>query len=134
MQVRLSELRKAFRSAGEADRLATKPPGYQLRVAADELDAQRFERLAAEGDAALAAGDAITAAERLDQALSLWRGPALSDVDTGPAARTEAARLEEKRLAAHETRAEALLACGRHRGPDRGVQGSRLDVRRVAQA
>jgi DNA-binding SARP family transcriptional activator len=115
LQVRLSELRKAFRSAGEADRLATRPPGYQLRVAADELDAQRFERLAAEGDAALAAGDATTAAERLDQALSLWRGPALSDVDTVPAARLEAARLEEKRLAALETRAEALLACGRHR-------------------
>jgi len=115
LQVRLSELRKAFRSAGEADRLATRPPGYLLRVAADELDAQRFERLAAEGDAALAAGDAVTAAERLDQALSLWRGPALSDLDTVPAARTEAARLEEKRLAALETRAEALLACGRHR-------------------
>jgi len=115
LQVRLSELRKAFRSAGEAARLATRPPGYLLRVAADELDAQRFERLAAEGDAALAADDAITAAERIDQALGLWRGPALSDLDTVPAARTEAARLEEKRLTALETRGEALLACGRHR-------------------
>ena len=115
LQVRLSELRKAFRSRGEADRLATRPPGYVLRVAPEELDAQRFERLAAEGDAALAAGDATTAAERLDRALSLWRGPALSDLDTVPAARTEAARLEEKRLAALETRAEALLSCGRHR-------------------
>ena len=115
LQVRLSELRKAFRSEGEADRLTTRPPGYLLRVAPGELDAQRFERLAAEGDAALAAGDASTAAERLDQALSLWRGPALSDLDTVPAARTQAARLEEKRLAALETRAEALLACGRHR-------------------
>src|SRR6516225_2440149 len=65
LQVRLSELRKAFRSAGEADRLSTRPPGYLLRVAADELDAQRFERLAAEGDAALAVGDAVTAAERI---------------------------------------------------------------------
>ena len=115
LQVRLSELRKAFRSEGEADRLTTRPPGYLLRVAPGELDAQRFERLAAEGDAALAAGDASTAAERLDQALSLWHGHALSDVDTVPAARTEAARLEEIRLAALETRAEALLACGRHR-------------------
>jgi DNA-binding SARP family transcriptional activator/pimeloyl-ACP methyl ester carboxylesterase len=115
LQVRLSDLRKALRSAGEADRLITRPPGYLLRVAADELDARRFERLVAEGDAALAADDAITAAERLDQALSLWRGPALSDMATVPAARTEAARLEEIRLAALETRAEALMACGRHR-------------------
>jgi DNA-binding SARP family transcriptional activator/pimeloyl-ACP methyl ester carboxylesterase len=115
LQVRLSELRKALRAAGEADRLATRPPGYLLRVEPGELDAQRFERLVAEGDAALAAGDAITAAEHLDQAMSLWRGPALSDMNTVPAARTAAARLEEIRLVALEIRAEALLACGRHR-------------------
>ena len=100
---------------GEADRLATRPPGYLLRVAPGELDALRFEQLAAEGDAALAAGDAATAAQRLDQALGLWRGPALADFDAVPSARAEAGRLEEQRLAALESRAEALLACGRHR-------------------
>jgi len=115
LQVRLSELRKAFRSAGEADRLATRPPGYLLRVAAEELDALRFERLAAEGNAALRSGDAAAAAQRLDEALREWRGPALADVDTAPFARAEASRLEEERLAALESRAEALLACGRHR-------------------
>ena len=115
LQVRLSELRKALRSAGEADRLVTRPPGYLLRVAPGELDALRFEQLAAEGDAALAAGDAATAARYLDQALGLWRGPALADFDTVPSARAEAGRLEEQRLAALESRAEALLACGRHR-------------------
>ena len=115
LQVRLSELRKALRSAGEAGRLVTRPPGYLLRVAPSELDALRFEQLAAEGDAALAAGDAVTAAQRLDQALGLWRGPALADFDTVPSARAEAGRLEEQRLAALESRAEALLACGRHR-------------------
>ncbi len=115
LQVRLSELRKALRSAGEAGRLVTRPPGYLLRVAAGELDALRFEQLAAEGDTALAAGDAVTAAQRLDQALGLWRGPALADFDTVPSARAEASRLEEQRLAVLESRAEALLACGRHR-------------------
>ncbi len=115
LQVRLSELRRALRSAGAADRLVTQPPGYLLRVAPGELDALRFEQLAAEGDAALAAADAATAAGRLDQALALWRGPALADFDTVPSARAEAGRLEEQRLAALESRAEALLACGRHR-------------------
>jgi DNA-binding SARP family transcriptional activator/pimeloyl-ACP methyl ester carboxylesterase len=115
LQVRLSELRRALRSAGAADRLVTQPPGYLLRVAPGELDAQRFEQLAAEGDAALAAADAATAAGRLDQALALWRGPALADFETVPSARAEAGRLEEQRLAALESRAEALLACGRHR-------------------
>ncbi len=115
LQVRLSELRKALRSAGEADRLVTRPPGYLLRVAPGELDVLRFEQLAAEGDTALAAGDAAMAAQYLDQALGLWRGPALADFDTVPSARAEAVRLEEQRLAALESRAEALLACGRHR-------------------
>ena len=115
LQVRLSELRKALRSAGEAGRLATRPPGYLLRVAPAELDALRFEQLAAAGATALADGDAATAAQRLDQALALWRGPALAGFDTVPSARVEAVRLEEGRLAALESRAEALLACGRHR-------------------
>jgi DNA-binding SARP family transcriptional activator/pimeloyl-ACP methyl ester carboxylesterase len=115
LQVRLSELRKALRSAGEADRLTTRPPGYLLRVEPGELDAPRFEQLAAEGAAALAAGDAATAAQRLDQGLGLWRGPALAGFDTVPSARAEAGRLEEQRLAALEARAEALLACGRPR-------------------
>ena len=115
LQVRLSELRKALRSAGEADRLVTRSPGYLLRVRPGELDALRFEQLAAEGNAALADGDAVTAARRLDEALRLWRGAALADMDSVPFARAEASRLEEERLAALESRAEALLACGRHR-------------------
>jgi DNA-binding SARP family transcriptional activator/pimeloyl-ACP methyl ester carboxylesterase len=115
LQVRLSELRKALRLAGEAGRLATRPPGYLLRVEPGELDALRFEQFAAEGEAALAAGDAATAAQRLDQALDLWRGPALAGFDAVPSARAQAGRLEEQRLAALESRAEALLADGRHR-------------------
>src|ERR1700678_2542821 len=49
LQVRLSELRKALRCAGEADRLVTRPPGYLLRVEPAELDAARFEALAGGG-------------------------------------------------------------------------------------
>jgi DNA-binding SARP family transcriptional activator/pimeloyl-ACP methyl ester carboxylesterase len=115
LQVRLSELRKALRPAGEAGRLATRPPGYVLRVTPGELDALRFEKLAAAGNVALAAGDAVTAASRLDEALGLWRGPALAGMESVPSVRAEAGRLEEERLAALESRAEALLACGRHR-------------------
>jgi pimeloyl-ACP methyl ester carboxylesterase len=115
LQVRLSGLRKALRLAGEADRLVTRRPGYLLRLNPDELDARRFERLAVEGNAALAGGDAAAAVRLLDEALRLWRGPALAGLDDAPSMRAEAARLEEERLAALESRAEALLGCGRHR-------------------
>ena len=59
LQVRVSQLRKALRPAGEAERLVTRPPGYLIRVAPGELDAPRFERLARDGETALAAGDAV---------------------------------------------------------------------------
>jgi len=115
LQVRLSQLRQALRLAGEEDRLVTRPPGYLIRAGADEVDAAQFEQLAAEGAAALAAGDPATAAQRLETALSLWRGTAFADIDAAPFAQAEAARLEEERLAALESRIEARLACGGHR-------------------
>ena len=116
LQVRLSELRKAFRSAGEADRLVTRPPGYLLRVAPGELDAARFAALAAQAGAALAGGDPSAAAGQLDEALALWHGDPLAGLDAAPFARAEAGRLAEARLAALESRAEAALACGQPPG------------------
>jgi DNA-binding SARP family transcriptional activator/pimeloyl-ACP methyl ester carboxylesterase len=115
LQVRLSELRRALRSVGEASRLTTRPPGYLLQVAPGDLDARRFEQLSAEGNAALATGDAAAAAQYFDDALRLWRGPTLADVDAVPSVSAEAGRLEEQRLATLESRGDALLACGRHR-------------------
>ena len=112
LQVRLSELRGALRAAGEAGRLVTRPPGYVLRAAPDEVDATRFEELAGQGRAALESGDAPLAAKRLHAALALWRGPALGELADAPFARGEAARLEEARLTALELRIEAELAAG----------------------
>jgi len=115
LQVRLSELRKVLRSAADtpaADRLATRPPGYLLRVTEAELDSCRFTGLTAEAADAMAEDEPAVALHRLDEALRLWRGPALAGIDT-PSVRTEAGRLEELRLAALEARAEALLECGK---------------------
>jgi len=114
LQVRLSELRRAFRSVGEADRLVTRPPGYMLLATAGELDVLRFEQLVTEGREAIAGGDPIRAVALLDQSLALWRGPALADLGDGQFASVERARLEERRLGALESRIEAQLACGRH--------------------
>lgn len=115
LQVRLSELRKALRSVGEADRLATRNPGYLIHVTAEELDASRFEQLTTAGRDALTAGDPTGAVELLDQALAQWRGQAFADLDQLAFARAERARLEEQRLGALESRIDARLACGRHR-------------------
>ena len=114
LQVRLSELRRALRSVGEAGRLETRPPGYVLHVGPDELDVLRFEALCAAGRDALAAGDPDGAVRLLDRSLALWRGTALADVDDTQFVSAEQARLEEERLAALELRIDALLHCGRH--------------------
>jgi predicted ATPase/DNA-binding SARP family transcriptional activator len=86
--------------------------GYAIRVQPDQVDAARFERLAAAGREALEAGAAAAAAGRFGEALALWRGRALADVaEVGPLA-LEAARLEELRLVATEGRAEADIERG----------------------
>jgi DNA-binding SARP family transcriptional activator/pimeloyl-ACP methyl ester carboxylesterase len=112
LQVRMSELRAALRTAGQDQRLVTRPPGYLLRAEGEEVDASCFEALLARGREALASGDAQRAADHLRAALALWRGPALAGLADVPFARSEAARLEEARLEALELRIEAELACG----------------------
>jgi DNA-binding SARP family transcriptional activator/pimeloyl-ACP methyl ester carboxylesterase len=115
LQVRMSELRKVLRAAADApaaDRVSTRPPGYLLRVTPAELDSCRFTGLTAEAADAMAGRNPAIALHCLDEALRLWRGPALAGIDA-PSVRTEAGRLEELRLAALEARAEALLECGK---------------------
>lgn len=81
--------------------------GYRLDVAADSVDALRFERLAGEGRRALRDGEVGVALRLLDGALGLWRGGLPEEVPD-----TARRRLEEARLAGVENRAEASLAIG----------------------
>src|SRR5215208_6647743 len=112
----LTKLRRALANGDDEAVLATRPPGYVLRVEPESLDAVVFERLVEEGRAALARGEAVEAAARLREALALWRGPALADLAYEPFAQQEIRRLEELRLEALEERAEADLALGRRDG------------------
>jgi DNA-binding SARP family transcriptional activator len=94
--------------------LVTRPPGYEIRVAADRMDAWRFERLADEARAALDDGDPRSAADRYRAALALWRGAAYGDLADEEFVQSEAARLEALRLVAIEQRVQADLDLGRH--------------------
>src|SRR5262249_59079387 len=87
--------------------------GCMIAVRADDVDAGRFERLVAAGQAALDAGEAAVAAGRFAAALDLWRGRALADVCDVEALALESARLEELRLAAVGGRIGADIALGR---------------------
>jgi DNA-binding SARP family transcriptional activator len=99
VQYFVSQLRKLI----GPDRIVTRPPGYLIRVQRGELDLERFESLVERGDAAA-----------LHEALSLWRGPALSDLAHEAFAAAEIGRLEELRLVALELRMDCDFELGRH--------------------
>ncbi len=93
--------------------IVTRGRGYVLAIGPGQVDVERFGALAGDGRSALAEKDAARARERLNAALSLWRGEPLSEFAYEPFAQSEIARLQEERLAAVEDRIDADLALGR---------------------
>ncbi|GHE98799.1 hypothetical protein GCM10018785_73400 [Streptomyces longispororuber] len=118
-QTYIYQLRKMLgRALGpEAARpvLVTRAPGYRLQIDEELIDARIFERLAREGKRLLVAGRPEEASHRLQQALDLWRGPALSDVTTGRVLEAHVVQLEEMQLDALQLRIQADMELGRHR-------------------
>jgi DNA-binding SARP family transcriptional activator/ABC-type branched-subunit amino acid transport system substrate-binding protein len=117
LQAHVSRLRRSINTNGRSDRespLETRGLGYVLKVEPGQLDAQRFQRLLEDGRRALARGEPGSAAQKVNEALALWRGPALADFAYESFAQEEIARLEELRSSALEERIEAELALGRH--------------------
>jgi predicted ATPase/DNA-binding SARP family transcriptional activator len=107
----VSRLRRALGGAG--DRLVAGQGGYLLRLAADEVDADRFVRLVTRGRDDLAIGRPDQAAVALRTALDLWRGTPMVELADSELGRVLAARLAEARAAAIEELAGAELAAGR---------------------
>ena len=105
------QLRKALGPAA----IETRSHGYCLVVAADEVDAYRFERQVAHARELLTLGDPDRAAYVVDVALALWRGPALVELDAWEPGRVEATRLGQLRLDAEELRLDAMALAGRSR-------------------
>jgi DNA-binding SARP family transcriptional activator len=102
----VSQLRKLL----GPETVVTRPPGYQLSIAPEQFDLEQFRRLVDQ-----ARGEPPEArAARLRQALALWRGPPLADLEFESFAQSEIARLGELRLSVLEDRIEAELEAGLH--------------------
>ncbi|WP_433789815.1 BTAD domain-containing putative transcriptional regulator [Actinoplanes sp. CA-252034] len=95
----VTALRRALRSAGAGDVLQTRPGGYVAVPERGRVDVSEFDDLASAG--------------QFREALDLWRGEALADVNAAyaPAAR---ALLDDRRLTAVERLMESRLDAGRH--------------------
>ncbi|MBT2458366.1 winged helix-turn-helix domain-containing protein [Streptomyces sp. ISL-86] len=102
LQALVARLRRAL--GREAVR--SEAGGYLLAAAREDIDVYRFERLTREASSAPGPAEA---AALYDEALALWRGPALSCL---PDQAAQSARWEAVRLDARRGRLAAALALG----------------------
>ena len=108
MQVLVTRLRRVL-AGMPGGKLERRGEGYRLHLEPDRLDLHRFRSLAKAGrDAA----DCRTAMAAFDEALALWRGPALADVPGTTKIEAIRSGLAEEHLSAVQDRISAMLACG----------------------
>ncbi|KEI43510.1 AfsR/SARP family transcriptional regulator [Saccharopolyspora rectivirgula] len=109
----ISRLRKLFASSGAVAqaKIVTREPGYLLQVDSDLIDLHRARNLIGQAHNL----EPAERAHKLREALSLWRGPVLSDLASSPLRRMAGPGLEELRLLALEERIEVDLELGKHR-------------------
>lgn len=111
----ISRVRRALDLAGGRDRgveLASTAHGYQLNIATELVDAHRFRSIL---DRASGVVDPSERIGLLQDALQLWRGPALADAASGWLRERICADLYEQRRIAIEQLMADQLALGRHR-------------------
>ncbi|WP_020664381.1 AfsR/SARP family transcriptional regulator [Amycolatopsis benzoatilytica] len=102
----VSQLRRLLREmADPVAEIHTRPPGYQLSLAPERIDAHRARALLEQ--AALESSE--RAAQLLAEALALWQGPTLAGVPES----VRAPELEDLRRAIHHARVDADLELGR---------------------
>ncbi|MGD9527272.1 BTAD domain-containing putative transcriptional regulator [Pseudonocardia sp.] len=106
LHLHVHRLRHALEDPG---RIRHEGGAYVLTVHPGELDAERFERLLAEG---VAADEPDRAVALLREALTLWRGEPFGDVGDVPVLRDAAERLTEMRMVGLEDLYGAELAAG----------------------
>ncbi|MEU4805642.1 BTAD domain-containing putative transcriptional regulator [Actinosynnema sp. NPDC023587] len=108
----LSVLRHLLAAGGVADEVVIRrrAGGYVLLVDPDRVDLHRFRSLVA---AARADPDRTSALESLERAAGVWRGEALTGLDT-PWIAAVRQGLERERFAADTDRLDLALRAGRH--------------------
>ncbi|SEF37521.1 DNA-binding transcriptional activator of the SARP family [Amycolatopsis pretoriensis] len=112
LRTHVSRLRQQLAALGGGQRIQARAGGYLIETRPDEVDVERFRRIASHGHRAFVAGDDALAAQLLGQALSLWRGQPLSGLPPTPAIDGEAQRLLEARWAVVEDDCRARMNLG----------------------
>jgi DNA-binding SARP family transcriptional activator/tetratricopeptide (TPR) repeat protein len=111
----VSRLRKSLAPAADQLDLVSHRPGYLARIDPGLIDAHRFARLLRDARRDREGLDPERARARLGQALELWHGTPMADLDS-PWLGEQRSRFEQTRLDAVELLADIELEAGR---PDR---------------
>jgi DNA-binding SARP family transcriptional activator len=121
LQTYILQLRRLIRPALPQERgeeahqvLRTLQGSYLLRLEPASVDSEEFGRLSDLGMRAYREGELEKSVSWFRAAQSLWRGPALVDIQLGGRLEIEASRLEESRVVALERRIHAELRLRRH--------------------
>jgi DNA-binding SARP family transcriptional activator len=111
LDAQVSSLRQTLAGVGGLE-IERRNPGYRVVLSPESVDVRRFDQLVSVGRGLMAQGDPAKAAAILAEALELWHGPALADVQDAPFAAAAAQDLERRRVDALEERVDADLARG----------------------
>lgn len=114
LQMHISKIRKALAVQSGSATVTTRGSSYSLAVDTRDIDAGCFRALVSEGQALLAGADYATAAETLREALALWRGDPLEDLDLAEPDLSAIRQLHDLRESAEKSHLEALLALRRY--------------------
>jgi predicted ATPase/DNA-binding SARP family transcriptional activator/class 3 adenylate cyclase len=114
LQQYISQLRRLLETQGGQQTVVSQAPGYQLRADPDQVDAARFEHLAAAARQASTKGGDDEALQLYAEAEAIWRGTLLADLGDEPVVVRERNRMEELRLGAREDYFEIGLRRGNH--------------------
>jgi DNA-binding SARP family transcriptional activator len=109
----ISAIRRSLAHFDLPELITTRPPGYLMNISEEDIDAQVFDQLVRKSRALANEGKRDEAVGALNSALDLWYGLAMDGLDTR-VLRGSALQLEERRLAALETRIKLELGLGRH--------------------
>jgi basic membrane protein A len=112
LQLYVSALRRSLTAAGSRLEIETHRQGYRLAVDQDDVDLFRFARLVHAGVADVARGRWQQGSEQLEDAMALWRGPALADFTAREFGHEAAAAAQRQRLDGLESLATARLEQG----------------------
>lgn len=96
------------------DAIETVPGGYRMKVAADDVDVNRFEQLLGSAGRTMEEGDLRRALDGLKEACALWRGEPLPDLSDQPLGMADAVRFTQMHLTTEERIFEIRLALGDH--------------------